>query len=251
MQQESDYSLLLLDLNSIDPDVKLTALNTLEKLEDKSNYVKILNKLSKHKEQAVREKALTILKAMGPVEKQTTLHVNNKEEEPIIKAIIEDFDGLITETDYQYFKPYIMQSLSKPSQFVKSSDLKEHIHRLLNNQDPSVRIKTLLPLTYINLEYKYQVNVLVDLLRDKSKRVVVDTIKHLHYVDKKVQQRIIPIITDKLRDPDPEVQIALEQYLLKVDTEGFEPLLQLLKTEGVTIKLQKQLQTKLYENLKG
>lgn len=130
------------------------------------------------------------------------------------------------------------------------AELKEKVHKYLNNQDPFIRLKALFPIACMPLEYKFKVNVLVDLLRDKSPSVISYTLKHLPILDKEIVQRTVPIIVDKVHDPSPEVYKELKNYLLTLNKPLFEPELNLLETEGISIKLKKSMTNHLFESLK-
>lgn len=244
MHQNDTYALIMLDINSTNPDIKLNALDKISSSTEKERYIPALEKIVKNKNTSLQEKALDILNSISSYKANMQDTVSCiSDEELMFEFINKKFNGLIELKDFYYFKPYIMKEGSK--QVHIPTDIREEIQNFLNNENPFIKLKTLFPILYLPLEHKYKVNLLVDLLRDKSPEVVAYTFKHLAEVDKLTIKKLTPIIINRFNHTDTTVKEELINFLLRLDKELFNPEIQIIAKEGLLAKTQKKLTDKL------
>lgn len=248
MPKDENYALIMLDINSTNEEIKLNALDKIGTFDQKEDYIPALEKVSKSKNQILKEKALAILHSI-PSYKDTSdmIDSNFPHKEATFEDINKKFNGLIELKDFDYFKPYINREGSK--QVHLPTEVREEIQRLLNSESTLIKLKVLFPVLYLPLEHKYKVTILVDLLRDKTPEVIAYTLKHLDEVDKLSVKKLTPIIINRFNHKDDTVKNELINFLFRLDKELFESEIQLIAKEGLLAKTQKKLTDKLLSAL--
>ena len=248
MPVANNYAIIMLDLNSPSIEIKLSALEEISKLEHINPFVRVLKKLSKHKNQQVKDKAIFLLNKAGLSKESSEPGCISSDAD--LTDILQLLEMNATTEFLEVFKPYLKTNTDND---IKSAhvplDIKERIQKLIIAQEPINKVIGMCLLLLIPLEFKYTVTALVDLLRDKSNVVVAITIQHLIYFDKEVVKKVIPILIDKFKEDHNQTKENLEEFLRLLDDNLFNDELEQIKNDGLTMKTSKLLTDKLYKCL--
>ncbi|MEW5821367.1 MAG: hypothetical protein AB1782_14335 [Cyanobacteriota bacterium] len=243
MQYDDKYTLIMLDLNSPKNEVKLEALKKIYELENKIKYLPTLKKLSNSKDNQIKSEAIKILKSLGNYNLLSGKKINKK---PVLDMLIES----LPEADFKKYEPYLLDfenpDTKKPH---IPSFVREDIQLYSRNENPNKKIIAMYLIILLPLEFKFKVSILVDLLRDSTFIVVLNTLNLLEYVDNDVAKKVIPIIIDMFEDNKEYLTEALCEYLKSLDYNTFKEEIKDVHTIGITPKTKKSISNKLHKIL--
>lgn len=244
MVHSTNPSIVMLDLRSSNDEIVLKALEEIQYLEDNSQVVPLVQKLLKNKNPDIQKKAGNILETLGVYSGSSRDEmIKTRLESMNDKEILDYFNPIITVADFEYFKPYLAREGRKPSHII--SDVREKIQTIASSKAPKEKVKALFPVLFVPLEHKFKVNILLDLLRDTTPYVIVETFNYLDNVDTETLRKLVPVIVSKFKSPEGIVERAVMNFVNNLDKEAFMPDINNIQCSGMNQKTEKILTDKL------